>query len=234
MPRGHPAVSQPDEGLPALRDVRRRTAHEQVVEQLRGAILGGTLPPGTPLVLSDLSARLRVSRTPIREAIRDLTTEGLVDFDSYRSSVVHTPTLAEAQEIYELRLVLEPIAVRRSIEHITDDDLARAREIHEQMLETEDLGTWVPLNRDFHAALLSPAASPRLLSILGSLRDAAAIQVALSLRAQVSQLANSNGEHALILEAYARRDADEAAGLACRHLRSTLDIIEAYEGHPRS
>jgi DNA-binding GntR family transcriptional regulator len=232
-----PQANTEPEGLTALGDVQRRTAHEHVVERLRSAILGGALAPGTPLVLSDLAARMRVSRTPIREAIRDLATEGLVDFDSYRSAVVHVPTLAEAQEVYDLRLVLEPIAVRRAIDSLTDEDLARARELHERMLATGDVGAWVPLNRDFHATLLEPAGSPRLLSMIRSLRDAAAIHVALSLRAEVSQLADSNEEHARLLDAYARRDADAAADLTGKHLRSTLDIVQAYEraaaGGPR-
>jgi len=217
------------QGIPGLGDVRRRTAHQEVLDRLRRAILGGTLAPGTALILSDLSSQLGVSRTPIREAIRDLTAEGLVDFDSYRSSVVHAPTLDEAQEVYELRLILEPIAVRRAVENITDAELARARELHEAMLATTELGDWVDLNRDFHATLTDPADSPRLLSIITALRNAAAIQVAMSLRARVSQLDEANQDHGRIIGAYARRDADAAVDIEEQHLRSTLRAIEAYE-----
>ena len=217
------------EGIAALGDVPRRTAHQEVLDRLRRAILGGTLAPGTPLILSELSKQLGVSRTPIREAIRDLAAEGLVDFDSYRSSIVHTPTLDEAQEIYELRLILEPIAVRRAVANITDEELARARTLHERMLETTELGAWVELNRDFHQTLTDPARSPRLLSIITSLRNAAAIQVALSLRARASQLGQANEDHGRILDAYARRDADAAVDFTQQHLRSTLAVIEAYE-----
>lgn len=219
----------PLNGIPALGGIPRQTAHEQVLEQLRGAILGGALAPGTPLVLSELSTQLGVSRTPIREAIRDLAGEGLVDFDSYRSSMVHAPTLAEAQEVYGLRLVLEPLAVRRAVDRISDQQIERARRVHETMLHTSDLGAWVQLNRDFHAILLEPADSPRLLAMITSLRNAASIQVSLSIRAEVSQLDEANREHALILDAYGKRDADLAVDLTGRHLRSTLDVIEAYE-----
>jgi DNA-binding GntR family transcriptional regulator len=214
-------------GISGLGGIPRRTAHEHVLEQLRGAILGGALAPGTPLVLSELSTQLGVSRTPIREAIRDLAAEGLVDFDSYRSSIVHAPTLAEAQEVYGLRLVLEPLAVRRAMERISDEHIARARTLHNAMLRTSELGGWVQLNRDFHATLLEPADSPRLLAIITSLRNAAAIQVSLSIQAQDSQLDDANAQHGRILEAYARRNADLAVELTCAHLRSTLEIIEA-------
>jgi DNA-binding GntR family transcriptional regulator len=224
----------PTNGIPALGGIPRRTAHEQVLEQLRAAILGGALSPGTPLVLSELSAQLGVSRTPIREAIRDLTAEGLVDFDSYRSSIVHAPTLAEAQEVYELRLLLEPVAVRRAVQRVSDSQLAAARAIHQTLLRTRELGAWVQLNSEFHAALLEAADSPRLLSILAGLRNAAAIQVSLSLRAEGSQLDEANREHGLIVDAYAQRDADRAVQLTGGHLRSTLEVIERYERGERA
>lgn len=228
-PMAERKTATPPSGIPMLGGIPRRTAHEQVLEQLRGAILGGSLTPGTPLVLSELSAQLGVSRTPIREAIRDLTAEGLVDFDSYRSSVVHTPTLAEAQEVYELRLLLEPVAVRRAVQLFSDRQLTRARAVHKAMLATRDLGAWVQLNSEFHANLLEAADSPRLLGIVAALRNAAAIQVSLSLRAEGSQLDAANREHGLILDAYAEHDAEGAVQLTCGHLRSTLEVIERYE-----
>lgn len=220
--------------LPPLGGVLKRTAHASVLDTLRRAILGGVLESGTPLVQAELSARLGVSKTPIREAIRDLAAEGLIDFDSYRSSVVHAPTLVEAQEVYELRLLLEPVAVRRAVQRSSDQQLARARSVHETMLRTGELGAWVQLNSEFHSNLLEPAESPRLLGIIAALRNAAAIQVSLSLRAEGSQLEAANREHGLILDAYAQRDAERAAELTCGHLRSTLEVIERYEGAARS
>jgi DNA-binding GntR family transcriptional regulator len=221
-------------GIAALGDVPRRTAHEEVRDRLRLAILGSVLPPGTPLILSELSAKLGVSRTPIREAIRDLTAEGLVDFDSYRSSVVHRATLEEAQEIYDLRIMLEPVAVRRAVPAISDEALDRAREFQEAMTQTDDVGTWVQLNRDFHGVLMEPAGSPRLLSIIAGLRNAAAVQVAMSIRARPEQLTHGNEDHARIVEAYVRRDPDAAAEITVEHLRSTMRAIEAYEPDQRT
>src|SRR5918992_3876036 len=113
-----------------LADVAHRTAQERVEEALRQAILGGELSPGEPLVLDDLSDQLGVSRTPIREAMRALASEGLIDMDSFRSATVHTPSLEEAREIYDLRLVLDPIAVRRAVERITPEEIETAQAIH--------------------------------------------------------------------------------------------------------
>jgi DNA-binding GntR family transcriptional regulator len=215
--------------LGALGDVRRQTAHQLVHEQLRLAILGGKLAPGTPLVLSDLSEQLGTSRTPIREAIRDLATEGLVDFDAYRSPVVHVPTLTEAREIYELRLVLEPLGIKTAMPTLTEEDFDTAQSLHEQMIEvTGNVGEWVELNRQFHAIFTNVVASSRLRSVIASLRDAAAVQVAQSIWMTRDRMETGNVEHARILGAYRARDVDAAAEETQVHLQTTLQVIEDY------
>jgi DNA-binding GntR family transcriptional regulator len=216
-------------GLPPLGGVAKRTAHASVLETLRRAILGGVLEAGTPLVQSELSARLGVSKTPIREAIRDLAAEGLIDFDSYRSSVVHTPTLEEAREIYDLRLVLEPIAVRKAVPNVTDEIIAEAERLAKEMRRTTDLGAWVDLNRIFHEELTAPANSPRLLAIIEGLRNAAGIQIAWSLKDHREQMESASDEHDLILDAYRRRDADAAVEASEQHLSRTLETVEQFE-----
>jgi DNA-binding GntR family transcriptional regulator len=215
--------------LPMLDGLGHQTAQERVVETLRHAILGGVLAPGTPLVLADLSERLGVSRTPIREALRDLAAEGLVDFDSYRSATVHVPTLEEAVELYEMRIALDPIAVRKAVDRITEEELDKAEAIHHAMLETDDDARWVELNRDFHRILLDASRSPRLMRVIGRLRNSAALQVAKSLQAEPAQIEHANHEHGEIMAAFRRRDADAAAELTVRHLQTTLDIIKRYE-----
>jgi len=212
-----------------LADVAHRTAQERVEEVLRQAILGGELSPGEPLVLDELSAQLGVSRTPIREAMRALASEGLIDMDSFRSATVHTPSLEEAREIYDLRLVLDPIAVRRAVEWIKPEELATAQAIHETMLGTDDLGEWVDANREFHRVLQQAARSDRLIGIIDGLRNSAAMQVALSLKAESSQVTQANTDHAKILQAFRDHDADAAVRLTEDHLRNTLEVIERYE-----
>jgi DNA-binding GntR family transcriptional regulator len=209
--------------------VLKQTAHASVLDTLRRAILGGIIEAGTPLVQAELSARLGVSKTPIREAIRDLAAEGLIDFDSYRSSVVHTPTIDEARETYSLRLILEPIAVRKAVENITAESLAEADRLAKAMRRTKDVGEWLDLNHVFHELLTDPADSPRLLAIIESLRNAAAIQIAWSFKASQSQMTTANEDHQRIVEAYRSRDADLAVAHTEHHLRSTLEAVEAFE-----
>jgi DNA-binding GntR family transcriptional regulator len=97
------------------------------------------------------------------------------------------------------------------------------------MLATEDLGEWVDGNREFHRILHQAARSDRLLRIIDGLRNAAAMQVALSLKAESSQITIANDDHGKILQAFRDRDEERAVRLTEEHLRNTLEVIERYE-----
>jgi DNA-binding GntR family transcriptional regulator len=215
-------VSFPRLAAPA----RTRTAYEHVQLTLRAAILDRTLPAGTRLVQSDLAAQLGVSTTPVREALRDLAQEGLVLFDPHRGAIVRPLDIAEVREIYELRMALEPIMVRRVVGQMTEDQLVRAEGLAERMQETTDMSVWVTLNRDFHAVFNEADDSSRLSTILAGLRDSAAGYVAISLDARPVHVGEANEEHRALLDIYRRRDADAAVEVTLNHLRSTLAIIE--------
>lgn len=210
---------------------RSRTAHEYVLSTLRSAILGGSLAGGTRLVQTELAAQLEVSTTPVREALRDLATEGLVFFDPHRGAVVRTLDIEEVREIYELRITLEPLMVRRLIAQITDDELDRAFELARRMQSETNLSAWVDLNREFHAILSGADDGSRLAGILSSLRDSASAYVSLSLEARPQQVPDANEEHAELIRLYRTRDADAVAELTVRHLHSTLDAIEKSHAH---
>jgi len=196
---------------------------------MRQAIMRGDLQGGTRLIQSELAESLGVSTTPVREAMRDLATEGLIDFDRYRGAIVHTPTLDEVREIYEIRLLLEPAAARKAVHRISKEDLRTASALLSQMDDEDDIGRFVDLNRSFHAVLLTPGVPARLEPILRVLRDAAAIHVSASLKAQPSQMRDSNAIHHRLLDAYRRHDAEAAAELTSRHLSSTVETIEIVE-----
>jgi DNA-binding GntR family transcriptional regulator len=202
-----------------------RTAHEAVVEALRRALLAGGYAGGTRLVQSEVAAQLGVSNTPVREAMRQLAAEGLLQFDRYRGFVVHLPTEAEIRELYELRLLLEPVAISKAARHMTDDELARARDLHTRAQATAELGDWVVLNRQFHGALIDGAHSPRLSSIVGSLKDIALTQAWLFITSPQGAMEASNAEHAELLHVVEARDPERAARLVTRHLEAALRTI---------
>jgi DNA-binding GntR family transcriptional regulator len=206
---------------------RSRTAHEYALTTLRSAILAGTLTGGTRLVQTKLAADLNLSTTPLREALRDLAMEGLVVFDPHRGAVVRALDIDEVREIYELRITLEPIMVRRIAERITDAQLDEAEELAARMQAETNLSAWVDLNRGFHAIFSEPDNKSKLAGILATLRDSASAYVSLSLEARPQQVPEANDEHAELIRLYRKRDTEGVARLTLRHLRSTLTAIEA-------
>lgn len=219
-----PGVPVPLDHLAA--PARTRTAHEHVRATLRAAILNGTLPAGARLVQSELAHALGVSTTPVREALRDLTTEGLVVFDPHRGALVRSLDIDEVREIYELRITLEPLMISRVMRQLSDEQLDRAAELCARMEREQDMSVWVNLNRNFHAVFYEFDQGSRLGRILAGLRDSAAPYVAVSLEARPRQAAEANVEHKELLEIYRRRDEQAAIRLTVQHLRSTLAVIE--------
>lgn len=208
---------------------RPRTNYEFARQTLRSDILDGRVKPGSRLVQTELAARLGVSTTPVREAIQDLAREGLVTLDPHRGAFVRSLSLAEVQEIYELRILLEPTLLRRAAEQLDEAALGRAQSLHEQMEEESDLSRWAELNREFHSTLFAPAEGSRLADIVAGLRDSATPYVALSLR-EPDQREDSNAEHAELLALLGALNIDVAEELTRRHLSATLRIIERSWG----
>ena len=204
----------------------KQTTHAYVLKTLRDAILDGTLPGGTRLIQAEVAAQLDVSITPVREALRDLAGEGIVEFDPHRGSRVRSLNLGEVQELYELRMALEPLMVRRMINSVPEQALADAERLLHRMTRTKDNVTWSELNRQFHALFAEPDKDSRLALILSGLRDSASPYVSLSLGASAERRAESDVEHAQLIEHYRARDLEAAVRLTVQHLNTTLATIE--------
>jgi DNA-binding GntR family transcriptional regulator len=204
----------------------RQTAHEYVRGVLRRAILNGDLTGGTRLVQAELAAMLDVSTTPVREALRDLASEGLVQFDPHRGAIVAELSVDDVHDIYEIRMVLEPVAMRQAVPNLSDTLLERLRELHQSMLDEPHSADWVDRNRVFHMAVYETAASPRLASIIRNLQDASVMYIGASLKDKPSLRDEANHDHAEILEALVRRDADAAVAAVVEHLRTSIDAFD--------
>ncbi|MFG1704320.1 GntR family transcriptional regulator [Nonomuraea sp. M3C6] len=207
-----------------------RTAHAFVYETLRRAILGGDLPTGCRLVQADIAAQLKVSTTPVREALRDLAGEGLVRIDAHKGAIIRELDMSEVQEIYELRRMLEPVSIRKAVGRATDEEVERATRLQQLMEEERDPGQWVELNRRFHAVLTDAARSPRLCAILTGLRDGAAVYVGLSIRGQEgTRMREANRDHRDLVTAFRKRQPETAVEIVLRHLNSTMAAIERLD-----
>jgi DNA-binding GntR family transcriptional regulator len=205
----------------------RLTAHEIVRETLRHAILSGELPGGTRLVQAELAAQLRVSTTPVREALRDLASDQLIRFHPHRGAVVHDIDMDELREIYEIRKALEPLALRLAASRITKVQLKAAASLHARMEKESDPAAWVETNWKFHSLLESSARSPRLASAVKNVQDAAALYVAHAVHLDPPLMKKGNADHRGILAALRAGDGEAAADALRRHLDATLQAILA-------
>lgn len=204
---------------------RPRTARQYVLGLLRTEILQGRHPPGSRLRQEEVAGRLDVSTTPVREAFRDLVAEGLISLDAHRGAVVRGLTLSDVQEIYQMRIRLEPLLAERTLSDVTERHLAEAAIAHEKMCARPTPEQWAAFNEEFHAALTGNPEG-RLAGTVTNLAQAAAPYVVLSLYARPDIMDMNNRDHEELLELYRARNKRGIVKKAAAHLVQTLEAIE--------
>lgn len=142
---------------------------ELIAERIAQAIREKLFAPGTPLVQEDLARRFNVSRSPIREALRILSTNGLVTMESGGRATVRTLGLADLQELYDLRIILEPLIAEPVIELSAARDIRRLEQLAKHMESTESTHEWMRSNFDFHSMMYELAGRPHTQDILQGL-----------------------------------------------------------------
>jgi DNA-binding GntR family transcriptional regulator len=188
---------------------------EAVLDAIKHAILSGELTQGQPLVETDLADKLGVSKTPVREALKTLAGAGLVTISPYKGAAVRVVDAGQARHLYDVRLLLEPEALRRSV--LNGADWAQARQALAAAGAARDLVERNLANRDFHAALYAGCGNPLLIGMLADLSDQTALVSVAFWRRNPSWECEA-AEHAAMLTAAADGDADQAAGLLRQHI----------------
>lgn len=211
-------IVQADEGS------KNRTAQSTIAAVLRRSILRGELAPGERVLQSEIAKQMRTSTTPVREALRDLAAEGLVTIDPHRGVRVHTPTIEDLEELYELRLAIESVSIKRVVERITDEELDQAEECLELMEQDPDPARWLELNREFHRRLIRGSRSPRIATTMENLRNLSTMYIGISVQSLPDRFDKANEEHRLILEACRRRDDASAVAAVEQHLKMTAEL----------
>jgi DNA-binding GntR family transcriptional regulator len=214
-------------GLIGAKAPRFRTATEYVESTLKAAILSGALPGGTPLRQEDLAAEFGMSRMPIREALRQLEAQALVDFQPHRGAVVTEISAAEGADNYAIRGALEPAALRLSVPHLTAEDLARARALVEEMDAEDGQSRLGELNRRFHMTLYGRAGRPRLLALTDQHLAAADRFLRFHLAA-LGRNHLSQEEHRGMIDACSAKDADEACAILSQHIATAAENLQAF------
>ncbi len=208
------------------------TVTKQVYYTLRERILKGTYPEGMQLQQDSLASQLGVSRIPVREALIQLSSEGLVRFAPYKGAMVTGLSCGELWEIFEIRYALESVALRHAIARITDDDVQRLQAIlsKDREISARPLGDgelWSSMNWKFHMELYKIAGRPRLMELI----NAQHLQVDRYLRIYLEEMGyqeDSLEAHSAILQCCRIRDAVEATVLLHDHLKKACLRLSDY------
>ncbi|MER7678659.1 GntR family transcriptional regulator [Streptomyces sp. NPDC096934] len=188
-----------------------------VQEGIKHRILTGQLTPGQALVESELAAQFGVSKTPVREALKTLAGTGLVVMNQYKGVTVRRVDADMAREVYDVRLLLEPEALRRSV--LRGASLAAAQDALTRADEASDTAERSLANREFHRALYTSCGNPLLGRMLDEVRDQAALVSAVAWAADPSWEREAD-EHREILRLALAEDADGAARALHSHIES--------------
>ena len=197
---------------------------EAVLDAVKHAILTGRLTPGQPLIETELAAQLGVSKTPVREALKTLAGAGLVTMSPYKGASVRMVDDALAHSVYDIRVLLEPEAVRRSAAR--GGAGANSWETAQAALDAADRATdradRQQANREFHRALYAGCGNDLMVGILDGLRDQTAL-VSTAVWTRNATWEQEAAEHRAILEAIRAGRADVAASLLEEHIRAFVD-----------
>lgn len=204
-----------------------RSTAEALAQRLREAILSGTLPGGQPLRQEELAEQFGTSRLPVREALWQLSAEGLVALTPNRGAVVTRLSADEVEEIFDIRGGLESTALRLAIPQLSPAILAQARAILREIDQEPDSARWDALNWSFHAALYAPAQRPRLLAMIRAMHDNVGRYMRMYL-ALMNFQARSQAEHYAILGACERYDSAAAIELLTQHLNYASTQLSSY------
>ncbi|MDY0747308.1 GntR family transcriptional regulator [Paucibacter sp. R3-3] len=221
-------------------EISRLALHDQVVARLRTMLVEGAIAPGAKLNERELSEQLRVSRTPLREAIKLLAAEGLVDLLPNRGAVAVKLTEADIVNTFEVLAGLEGMSGEFAAQRVTDAELAEIRAMHYEMMACfarQDLSGYYRLNARIHTAINDAAKNPVLTSTYNGIN--ARVQ---SLRFRTNQneakWKRAVKEHELMLEALAAHDGAAMRDVLVAHLKNkrdtVLDLMRAGEIYPRS
>ena len=191
---------------------RKMPEHQAVYEALRDGILLGRFAPGQPMTIQGLAEQFGVGMTPIREAIRRLTSESALETLGNRRVIVPILTQKQLDDIYFLRLSVEPELARRAVKNVTKQHIKRLREIDRTInvaIHSGDVSAYLQSNKDFHFGIYELADSPVLMRIAQSLW----LQVGPSLRVVCGRYGTASlpDKHPDILSALLNENTEVAA-----------------------
>lgn len=206
------------------------TLAEELRLQLADDIVSGALQPGAPLDESDIARRFGVSRTPVREALRQLTASGLVDSRAHRVAIVARPDIARLNGMFEAMAELEALCAGLSAERMSAAERYALEALHEElrvMIQSGDPQRYHEVNEAFHNAIYTGSQN----AYIAEMTLATRVRVQPFRRAQfrnLGRLSKSHAEHDRVVEAILRGDRNGAAAAMRDHIATVREECEMY------
>jgi DNA-binding GntR family transcriptional regulator len=218
--------------ISAVDGIHRRYLHDEVAERIRDLIRAGELEPNSRVNELQLAERFGISRTPLREAIKILATEGLLELLPNRGARVPAVNEAEIDEMLEVIAGLEANAARLLAKRITDSEIADIAELHEAMLEAferRDEARYFTLNRQIHEAMMRAAKNATLAQLYAGLSSRIQ-RFRYAAHKTPEQWQRAIDEHEEMLRLMIERDGEKLAALMERHILGKKEPIAAQFG----
>lgn len=205
---------------------RSMAARDWVFQVIRTAIVRGELPGDMPLRQDEISTALSVSHIPVREAFRQLEAQGLVRIYPNRGAVVTKLSCKELSDVMDTRILLEVGALRLALPHITEEDLARARELLELFSKEKDPIKGAELNLKLHFSLYDPCDNQTLLSLIDQMHANVDRYITPFFgKEEVSAELYTIDEHSQIISACESKDTELATAILRTHLQRTKNLL---------
>ncbi|HEX9905339.1 MAG TPA: GntR family transcriptional regulator [Propylenella sp.] len=216
--------------MPGADPIQRRSLHDELTTRIRSLITLGEMSPGEKIPERELCQQFGVSRTPLREALKVLASEGIVTLRPNRGAIVSALTIEELEEVFPVIGALEALSGEIACRHITDKEVEAIRRLHDAMVEhwrRSELQPYFRLNQRIHEAILEATRNETLKSIYRGLsgRVLTARYIANMSPARWAQAVE---EHAAILAALDARDGARLAKILKKHLANKLATVKDW------
>jgi DNA-binding GntR family transcriptional regulator len=191
------------------------TLREKILESIREAIIKGTLKPGEKVAEPELAERFGISRTPIREAFRQLESEGFLVVIPRKGAVVVSFSPKEIEEFYAIKSILEGYAARKACENLSDKEIDRLKAINDklrQLAKEDDIKHFFKIHNEFHELFIKAADNEKLHDLISSLLGKFQ-RLRLTSLSLPGRMAISVQEHDKIIEAFRDRNVEQAEQL---------------------
>ena len=195
---------------------------QQIANSLKEEILSGKYPPGVRIRQEDIAEQFGASRSPVREALRILEADGLINLVAHTGAWISHLSLSECEEMYQLRERIEPLLLRLSIPHMTESIIAELQDLVLQMETTTDVETFLKLDRKFHLLSYSKAETVLVGEMVNRLWNTTQhYRRAYSQMMASTSFKPAHYEHHLLLASIIKRDVDDAERILFGHIRRT-------------